>query len=129
MVSIEELFFDTDYEISLTRTSYAALQAGDLVSFDYQDGTSRWGLVVKSKRSGTKGYFLSTQDNLLLNIFQLDGITQSMMGLIVNNLYKNRIRCTYKNAPKILSSFIGKDNFRTFNIGKVSKLTSIGIKK
>lgn len=129
MADLESLILEGEYQISLRGVSYQAVKAGDLVSFDYEDGTSRWGLVVKSKRSGIKGHFTSTKDNLLLNIFQLDSVTPAMMDLIVNNLYRDRLRCTYQNVPRLLSVFIGKDNFRTFNIARINRLISIGIKK
>jgi len=127
MGALDELEYILDGKVIQSRfTSFLGLQAGDLVSFEYTDGSSRFGLVVRSKRT-FRGYFLSTKDNTLLNIFLLDSITESMLKLILNNLYRNRIRCTYKNTPRILSVFIGEKNFRTFNTAKIHHLAKIEI--
>lgn len=91
-----------------------SIMAGDIISFFYM-GSERFGLVVKSRRSNFFGVFKSTRGNTLLNVFLLDSMTNSTLRLIVNNLYRNRIRSTYKNSPKILGAFLGKENFRTFN--------------
>lgn len=116
-----ELAFESEVEESLivTETSYNALMAGDVVSFNYQ-GSQRFGFVVKSRRTDYSGMFLSTRNNVLLNVFLLDSISTSNCRLIINTLYRNRIRATYKNSPKILSVFLGKQNFRTFNTSFIS---------
>ncbi len=123
MLKIEELILEGEFNLNLTRTSYNGIRPGDVISFSYQNA-SRLGLVVKSKRTSS-GLFLSTRNNTLLNVFLLDSISSSLFSLLVNNLYKDRVRCTYIDAPKILGSFLGKDNFRTFNVAKIDNFFSL----
>lgn len=131
MANLEELL--SEYEYQIHETSFIGLKPGDLVMFDYINNfevTSRFGIVVRSKRTGVqRGYFLSTRFNTLLNIFLLDSITLDSFEIMINNLYRNRIRCTYKNSPRILGSFLGQDNFRTFNVSKIRNIYSFLINK
>jgi len=127
MANLQEIMLEYDGEVSIRESSYLGVQPGDLILFSYE-GVNRLGLVTKSKRA-VRGLFLSSRNNLLMNIYLLDSITQSMFVLVVNNLYKNRIRCTYKNTPRILSAFLGKNNFRTFNVAKTSNIMFININK
>lgn len=112
-----------DDKFKIIETSKEALMAGDIISFNY-NGSQRFGLVVKSRRTGVNGTFLSTRNNNLLNIFLLNSIKNSDCRLIINTLYRDRIRATYKNTPAILSAFLGKENFRTFNTD-YSKMSDI----
>jgi hypothetical protein len=98
-----------------------SLMAGDIVSFYYQ-GSERFGLIVKSRRSNWFGVFKSTRGNTLVNIFLLHSITNSDCRIIIKTLYRNRIRATYLNSPKILGAFLGKENFRTFNKSYISDI-------
>lgn len=122
-MEIEDYFVEYLDQIVIKETSFFGLRPGDLITFVYE-GSSRIGLVVKSKRTST-GYFLSTQNNTLLNVFLLDSISPDMFDLMINTLYRNRIRCTYKNSPKILGAFLKDRNFRTFNVSKIHDLMTI----
>lgn len=123
MLKIEELILEGEFGLNLSRISYAGIKPGDIVSFTYEQ-SSRLGLVVKSQRTST-GYFLSTRNNTLLNVFLLDSISSGLFSLLVNNLYKDRVRCSYMDAPRILGAFLGKDNFRTFNVARIENLFSL----
>lgn len=104
--------------------SYTGLNPGDLITFGYS-GSTRLGLVVSSRRA-SRGVFLSTQKNRLLNVVEVDGLTEAMFSLMVNNLYKNRTACNY-HSPRIIGAFLGKDNFKTFNIAKIANIVSYEI--
>lgn len=106
----------------LVRKSFLGLNPGDIIWFSY-DGIGRAGLVVSSRRTNS-GYFLSTRNNVLLNVFLLETLSDSMTELMVNNLYKNENVCDY-HSKNIVGAFLGKDNFRTFNVSRVKNLTSV----
>lgn len=128
MVSIEDIYTEYFGNAKFIAVSLTGIKAGDLIYFDY-DNSSRLGLVVKSQRTGIKGHFLSTQDNTLLNVFVLESLTSGMFEIIINNLYRNRVRATYKNTPRLLGVFMGKDNFRTFNAARIKNLYNIILPK
>jgi hypothetical protein len=125
-MQLPDHFLEYEDRLIVKETSFIGLRPGDLVMFNY-NGSSRVGLVVKSRRTSS-GIFLSTQNNTLLNIFLVESITSGAFELMINNLYRNRLSCTYKNSPKILGAFLGKDNFRTFNVSKIRDLHTILIK-
>ena len=108
----------------MAQTSYLGLRPGDLVEFKYQGGL-RNGLVVSSRRT-SDGMFLSGRNNTLLNIVLLPGLSEAMFSLMVNNLYSNESACTYY-SPKIIGAFLGKQNFRTFNVSKMRGLVRVSI--
>lgn len=112
----------------LRGTPSLGLFPGDILRFNYSDGTERLGLVVKSKRA-PNGKFLSSRNNLLLNIFLLEDISLPMLDVIVNTLYRDKNRCSYSNSPKILGAFFTRDSFRTFNLKKVSRIYKIEINR
>lgn len=118
-----QMAFQTEFDdnLKVVETAVAGVMAGDVVSFNYQ-GSERLGLVVKSRRTDFSGSFKSTRGNTLLNVFLLNSITNADCRLIINTLYRNRIRSTYVNSPKILSAFLGKENFRTFNVGLIADI-------
>tara|TARA_R110000782_G_C14679783_1_gene399891 strand:+ start:240 stop:629 length:390 start_codon:yes stop_codon:yes gene_type:complete len=115
-----------DQKYRAIETSYLGLRAGDLIQFSYV-GSPRFGLVVASKRT-SNGYFLSTQNNTLLNVVEVTKLTEGMFSLMINNLYKNRIACNY-HSPRIIGMFLGDDNFKTFNVSKITNILSINIGK
>jgi hypothetical protein len=123
---VEALETEYDQKIVQREVPVFGLKAGDLIKFDYQ-GSARFGIVVRSRRSKFNGIFKSTRGNDLLNIFLLNSITTHGIRLIINTLYKNRIRATYLNTPKILGAFLGNDNFRTFNCKFTSDVVSFDV--
>lgn len=112
------------YRYRLSQTSYLGLKPGDLIQFRYS-GSSKYGLVVSSKRT-SDGMFLSTRNNTLLNVVVLPGLSESMFSLVVNNLYENESACNYY-SPKIIGAFLGKQNFRTFNVSKIRGIIKVQI--
>ena len=115
-----------DYQYSVTETSFLGLRAGALIQLDYGN-TSRLGLVVSSRRTNS-GYFLSTKKNILLNVVEVDQLTEGMFSLMINNLYRNASACNY-HSPRILGAFLGNDNFKTFNVSKITNILRINIGK
>lgn len=113
-----------DNRIKFKGASHLGLLPGDIVAFIYADGTIRVGLVASSLRA-PKGQFLSTRNNLLLNIFLLHNVSEPMIDIILKTLYLDRVRCTYKDTPKILGIFFPKNSFRTFNTAKIKNLQEI----
>jgi hypothetical protein len=128
MVSLEEIIDEYDYTLSLKGVSKLSLLPGDILLMESLEYGSRLILVVKSKRTST-GQFISTRNNLLLNVFQLDLITLDMFKIVVNILYKNRVRCTYNNTPKILGAFLKHTSFRTLDMRKIDSLIALGLHK
>jgi len=126
MVDLNSYFLENNKEVSISETSFLGLKPGDLIFFDYQDGSSRLGLVVKSKRTSS-GYFLSSKNNTLLNVFLLDSINNGIFDVMINTLYRDRNRCTYKNTPRILGALLG-NSFRTFNVHKITNILNFEIK-
>jgi len=124
---IEEALIEYNHES--VETSWLGLQPGDLITFDYADGTIRFGLVVRSRKAPRGTRFSPTTLNFLVNVFIATSITPSMFNIVINTLYRNRVRSTYKNTPKILSVFFGASNFRTFNAAKMENIRQIMIKK
>jgi hypothetical protein len=112
------------YRYRMSQTSYLGLKPGDLIQFRYS-GSSKYGLVVSSKRT-SDGMFLSTRNNTLLNVVVLPGLSESMFSLVVNNLYENESACNYY-SPKIIGAFLGKQNFRTFNVSKIRGIIKVQI--
>jgi hypothetical protein len=127
-MDLENYLLEYSDDLRIVETSFYGLKPGDLISFDYKDGSSRSGLVVRSKRTSS-GYFLSSRNNTLLNIFLVESITSGMFDLMINNLYRNRLSCTYKNTPRILGIFLGKNNFRTFNVAGIQNIRQILINR
>lgn len=125
-----------DIAIPTLPASQEAINAGDLVSFFY-NGSLRTGLVVRSKRAPT-GTFKSKNNNNLLNIYEVSldvfdsssndkKLTQDTVQIIMKNLYRNRVACTYKYSNRVLSNFLGFNNFKTFSLNKMDFLTQIMI--
>lgn len=112
------------FDFILKGVSYLALNPGDIIYFNYE-GTTRFGLVVASAKA-SRGMFLSTQNNTLINVVELSRLTTTMFSLMVDNIYKNRVVCKYK-SPALLGVFLGKDNFKTFNAAKMANITSLEI--
>jgi hypothetical protein len=114
---VEEMLFPYEGYYNILSTSNLGLKPADIILFNY-NGSSRIGIVVASKRTST-GIFLSTRANTLLNVFLIDQLSSSLFKLVVDNLYNQEVRCTYSRAPKVLSSFLKKQNFRTFNTNEM----------
>lgn len=113
--------FQTEFDdnLEVVETAIYGVMAGDVISFNYA-GSNRIGFIVKSRRSDFNGTFVSTRGNTLLNVFLLDSISNSNCRLMINTLYKDRIRSTYVKTPNILGAFLGVKNFRTFNVSLIS---------
>ena len=124
---------DDEEDISanfLIGTSYAGLEPGDIILFSYLKVTdpgsgkevvlppratpTRLGIVVTSERTNT-GHFLSTKNNILLNVFLLDTLSKSFYKVVVNTLYLDEKRCDYHKRPRLLKGYLKKENFRTLN--------------
>lgn len=114
------------YQYMLKETSYLGLKPGDLIQINYE-GWFRYGLVVSS-RGAANGMFVSSRYKALLNVVDVQSLSEGMFPLMVNNLYKNRSACNY-HSPAIIGTFLGKNNFRTFNTSKMTDLISIEITK
>ena len=114
----------TPFSYTVAETSYLGLRPGDIIQFTYA-GSLRYGLVVSSRRT-SDGMFLSSRNNTLLNVVLSQELSATMFSLMVNNLYKNETACNYQ-SPKIIGAFLGKQNFRTFNISKMRDIFKISI--
>tara|TARA_R100001460_G_scaffold84122_1_gene125407 strand:- start:1526 stop:1915 length:390 start_codon:yes stop_codon:yes gene_type:complete len=115
-----------DFNYTLTETSYLGLRPGDIVQLTYE-GSLRYGLVVSSRRT-SDGMFLSSRNNTLLNFVQADTLSEAMFSLMINNLYNNETACNY-NSREIIGSFLGRRNFRTFNVAKIRNILKVNVDK
>lgn len=82
---------------------YYALRPGDMVQFGYLlNGEQRLyqGLVVSTKRSGSRGYRLTKDANTILQVLTLSGLSDEVMEFVVNTLYKNRILSRYLSIKR-----------------------------
>lgn len=116
----------SEYSYSLVETSYLGLRPGDLVQVTYA-GSTRYGLIVSSRRT-TDGMFLSTRNNTLVNFVAVQGLSEAMFSLMVNNLYNNEVACNYY-TPAIIGAFLGKQNFRTLNVAKIRDILKVNIRE
>lgn len=112
------------YSYSISETSYLSLRPGDLVQVSYA-GSVRYGLVVSSRRT-SDGMFLSPRNNTLINFVTVQGLSDAMFSLMVNNLYNNENACNYY-SPAIIGAFLGKQNFRTLNVAKLRDILKVTI--
>ena len=124
VVRFKQLLIPYEDRMTLHETSYLGLRPGDLTQFTYPGG-ARYGLIVSS-RTTSSGLFLSTRNNVLLNVVLIESLTDSMFSLMINNLYKNRSACNYY-SPRIIGAFLGKSNFRTFNVAKMTDVMKVDI--
>lgn len=112
----------SDFPHRIAEVSYLGLRPGDLVQVTY-GGSIKYGLIVSSRRT-SDGMFLSSRNNTLINFVSIQGLSEAMFSLMVNNLYGNESACNYY-SPKILGAFLGKDNFRTLNVAKVRDILKV----
>jgi hypothetical protein len=112
------------YSYRLAETSYLGLRPGDLIQLSYS-GSTKYGLVVSSRRT-SDGMFLSSRNNTLLNFVIVEGLSEAMFSLMVNNLYNNETACNYY-SPAIIGAFLGKQNFRTLNVAKIRNILKVSI--
>jgi len=114
------------FKYSVRETSYLGLRPGDLIQIGYE-GRFRQGLVLATPHN-TRGMFVSSRYNLLLNVLVFDSLNEGMFSLMVDNLYKNPSTCNYSNAT-IIGAFLGKENLRSFNTAKFADVLSIDIQR
>ena len=102
------------------------LEPGDIVELKYAYGSKKKFLIVSTKRTKSKGHFLSTKDNDLLCCYEITE-TYPALSMILNNLYKNKKRCSYENSPALLNLVLGSNKFRTLNFSKIFRLLEVMI--
>ena len=110
---------------SLKEVSYLSLKPGDIIIFNYEDGDRRIGLVVSSQRTST-GVFLSTRNNQLLNVVEVESLSQGMFDAMINTLHKRVRRCSYY-SKRILGAFLGRESFKTFNVAYIRNILDLSI--
>jgi len=100
------------------------LEPGDMAELKYNYGPKRKFLIVSTRRTKNKGNFLSTKDNDLLCCYEITE-RYSTLSMLLNNLYKNKNRCSYVKSPALLNLVFGSDKFRTLNFIKILALSEI----
>ena len=113
-----------EFSPRFVETSYLGLRPGDFIQLTYNK-SFRYGIVVSSRRT-TDGMFLSSRNNTLVNVVLINGLSEAMFSLVVNNLYNNETACNYY-SPRIIGAFLGKQNFRTFNVAKMRDILKVVI--
>lgn len=126
-MEIGEIIVEYAGRVKLRKTSYMGHSPGDIVYFAYED-KARLGMVVSSART-ENGIFLSTRLNTLINMFLLEPVSPDTFEAILNILYKNPTKCSYWGSPVVLGSLFGIENFRTFDVSKMSQIHSVEIRK
>lgn len=134
---IEQLLFPYEGNYGIVSTSNLGLEPGDIILLTYlkqSDGTvlsnpklgvERMGIVVSSRRTGEGVTFASTRNNMLLNVFLIDSLSDSLFRAVVNTFYNREKRCDYHLRPQVLNSFLKKENFRTLNLRFVGNLKKV----
>lgn len=134
---IEQLLFPYGGSYGLVSTSNLGLEPGDIILLTYlkqddgtvisnhKSGVERMGIVVSSKRSGEGVTFPSTRNNMLLNVFLIDSLSDSLFKAVVTVLYAKEKRCDYHLRPRVLNSFLKQQNFRTLNLRFVGNLKKV----
>lgn len=127
-VELDSALSNFNPEPNETPAHLNALSPGDVIRFKYSywqerdrygpsrrwSVTRRLGLVVSSDRT-SNGSFLSTKNNLLLNIFEVGSLSNNMMRILLKIAYKPNV-CNYYRVPTILFHLLGSDQFRTFKL-------------
>jgi len=136
---IEQLLFPYQGNYGIVSTSNLGLEPGDIILLTYlkkDDGTTishhksgveRMGIVVSSRRTGGGVTFPSTKLNMLLNVFLIDSLSDSLFRAVVKTFYAKEKRCDYHARPRVLQSFLKKENFRTLNLRWVGNLKKVTI--
>ena len=114
------------FNYKVKETSYLGLSPGDLIQLTYS-GSLRYGVVISTPKN-TRGMFVSSRFNVLLNVVVIDSLKEGMFSLMVNNLYKNPVNCTYSNST-IIGALLGRQNLRSFNTAKFKSVLSIEIQR
>ena len=99
---------------------------GHVLAFKYNGGEVV-ALVVSTKRGN--GRFISTKGNPLITVFKLNGLSEVVLQVIMENLYRNPGISSYKGVTKALKTILGKDRFRTYNLRKMYGIHQIEIRK
>lgn len=92
----------------------------------FGSGETHLVLVVQNERTAT-GLFTSTRNNKLLSCFKLGDTSVEVVGIIVENLYKNK-QASYSNVISGLSRVLGKSNYRTYDLNKIGDFSEIEFK-
>lgn len=106
------------------------LKPGDIIKFDYvskdtrkrgrkfnQSKIDRIGLIISTER-GKDGKFLSTLNNFLLCVVQLNESSPSFK-LVLYFFHNKDKRCKYKLLPGFLKTLFGLSAFKTFKIAEI----------
>ena len=103
---------------------------GDIIVFRYYSGVGpgsrgqRVILVIKTKAGD--GVYISGKGNTLVTCFKLDGDSDAVISIIMDNLYKKRRRASYYGKIKeSLISLLGIDSFRTYNLNNMKQLYKV----
>jgi hypothetical protein len=118
--------------VALVPPSTGYISAGDILKFNYVYFKSNMPvtdsptvLVVSIDRGN--GLFLSTQNNMLISCFKIDDVSESVLKIVINAIYKDRGLANYRVIKKALSSIFGSWNFRTYKVSNLSGLNKIQI--
>lgn len=128
---IEALFLvNENHMVKSIPVSPATLSPGDIAFFIYKDLQGKYSrrqvLVCSTKMHPGGSYLSVSTNNRLLTAFELpDSIP--VLVIVLETLFKNRIRCKYHKVPKILSMVLGKRNFRTFRMNDISNIAELEI--
>ena len=120
-VNEKEAFF-SGKNLQKVTPSHSKTKPGDVLSFHYRDQQGNGGghvvLVVGNERTST-GVFKG-KSGRYLSAVKLNDLSDTIMGLILENLYKN-VDAAYSNTVKAgLLAVAGAANYRTYIINSMS---------
>jgi hypothetical protein len=116
----EVKYYFANFNFSLTK-----LPPGEIINADYispgTTGTNPRTLLVISTKRAPVGNFISTRNNTLLCVIQLNSSLPSFK-IILKLFHKKDNRCTYDTVPKFLKQIFGLAAFKTLIILNTSNV-------
>lgn len=113
-------FFTTKHAQKVTPTT-SSTRPGDVLTFGYIDlegQASQHLVLVLGNERGKSGVFKG-KSGTYLSAVKLNDLSDTIMGLILENLYKN-VDAAYSNTVKAgLLTVVGQANYRTYIINSM----------
>lgn len=105
--------------------SAARLIPGGVFAMRYGDGT--WRLIIAVGKGGRAVYTLPSTRNTLVSCFKLDTLSNEIVDIVLQNLYKNVRKASYSWITDRLKTVLGSQNYRTYDIKKMRSIFEISI--
>lgn len=117
----EQLNFFNGKSAYKTTPTPATTTPGDVLHFGYRDLQGQEGnhlvLVLGNERT-TSGVFKGQRGHYLSGV-KLNGLSTTIMNLILENLYNNRTSTYSSTVKQGLLAVVGKSNYRTYIVSSM----------